>query len=145
MKKKRVWRYYCDHCGKGGCGGAAMAKHEQRCTMNPNRECGFHCDEDYIIDPPVLDDLKEIIKASKVFTAYANPVNDMVSVNLEDDEALRKELLDAAGGCPACTLAAIRQTGINLESFKYKDEVKRVFAEWRDAQDESAQYDAMYD
>lgn len=37
MKRKRVWRYYCDFCKKSGCGRAAMAWHEQRCINNPAR------------------------------------------------------------------------------------------------------------
>lgn len=34
-----MWRYYCDHCGKGGCGKGAMAKHERSCVRNPERLC----------------------------------------------------------------------------------------------------------
>ena len=35
MKTKRVLRYYCDFCGRGGCGKYAMEVHEKYCTMNP--------------------------------------------------------------------------------------------------------------
>jgi len=145
MKRKKVWRYYCDYCGKGGCGAGAMAKHERRCTKNPKRECGFHIGFCFISEPSVpLDALKVIIRNSKVYEVHVNPVDDMISVDMVDDEALRDSLLDAANGCPACVLAAIRQSGINLISFNYKEEVDRVFAEWHEQENRYVEYDAIY-
>ena len=39
MKKKKVWRYWCDFCGKGGCNKFCIAEHEKYCTRNPQRIC----------------------------------------------------------------------------------------------------------
>lgn len=43
MKTKRVNRYYCDYCKKQGGSASHISRHEKRCTMNPDRECGV-CD-----------------------------------------------------------------------------------------------------
>lgn len=82
MRSKKVWRYYCDHCNKGGCGKAAMAKHEQSCIKNPNRKCRM-CALGQL-SPLPLAELAEHIG------------------NIDD---LRR----AADGCPACMLAAAVQ------------------------------------
>jgi len=141
MKKKKVWRYYCDFCGKGGCSGGAMAKHEKRCTMNPNRECGFHMDPLNIIEETQieLDELRKLIR-------------EAVLDSQEADTELVAALLDAAYGCPACVLAAIRQENatrdeghqIHLTAFHYKEETERIFGEARERWNEEAQRDAMY-
>ena len=39
MRQKRVLRYYCDHCNKGGCSKPAMRLHESICTLNTARVC----------------------------------------------------------------------------------------------------------
>lgn len=138
MRRKKVWRYYCDFCGKGGCGAGAMTKHEKRCTMNPNRKCGFH--DEYIQEPQVsLDELRAILRNADVHS-------------LEAEETLLNELLDAAHGCPACVLAAIRQEnatrelgdGIRISGFDYHEEVKRVFSEANERSYQEAQNEACY-
>ena len=84
MKKKKVWRYWCDFCGKGGCRASAMSQHEKHCTMNPQRECRI-CKYTKQIQKP-LDEL---------VAAYSRGGID--------------ELRDAANNCPACMLAAVRK------------------------------------
>ena len=120
MKRKKVWRYYCDFCKKSGCSGGHMKEHEQHCTMNPDRTCRM-CDL------------------------------------LEEEQAETQTLVDALlnGGmkrlrthtiCPACLLAAIRQSGIfdnehfqdprriDIEdNFDYKAEKKEVMDAINDA------------
>lgn len=39
MKSKKVWRYWCDHCGKGGCRKDAIVSHEASCIKNKKRKC----------------------------------------------------------------------------------------------------------
>jgi hypothetical protein len=82
MRKAKVWRYYCDHCRKGGCSAGAMKTHEARCLRNPKRSCGF--------------------------CAIAGEAQEDVDVLVEafhggDIDRLRT----AAHGCPACMLAAV--------------------------------------
>ena len=118
---KRVLRYYCDHCKKSGCCKQAIVKHEQRCTRNPNRVCGFcmrmaEDDSDYI--PPTVQELIPLFRAS-----YPD---------------MRKRCNE----CPACTLAAIIQSGATREpdeggipphrdwsEFDFKKEVKAFWAD----------------
>lgn len=84
MRKKKVWRYYCDHCGKGGCGAHAIAKHEWGCIRNPSRTCGM-CEKAEFEEKP-MDDL----------------IASLVAGGLPG-------LRQATTGCPACMLAAIVQ------------------------------------
>jgi hypothetical protein len=39
MKVKRLLTYYCSYCKKHGHRKPDMEKHEQHCTLNPNRSC----------------------------------------------------------------------------------------------------------
>lgn len=97
MTRKQVWRYYCDHCHKGGCAAGHMAKHERGCTLNPERVCGV-CAKLGLAQTPV---------AELVAIAKAAPICE-----LQDDPrmvALLRELEEAAGPCPVCVLAALRQ------------------------------------
>jgi len=81
MKTKMRPRYYCDHCKKGSGSPSHMIRHERGCTLNPHRACG-------------------------VCKNVGPDVAALSSVALTGDIA---KLIDAADGCPACVLAAIRQ------------------------------------
>lgn len=93
MNKRLAWRYSCEFCKKSGCSGGAMAKHEKHCTLNPQRECRM-CKK-----PKPMVGLVEFAKTAK-------PGDENAKSNAA-------ALSDEAGGCPACTLAAIRQSGLN--------------------------------
>src|SRR6185437_4748886 len=82
MNRKRVWRYYCEHCRKGGCSAASIGKHERGCTRNPHRECGM-CKKARIEQRPTSE-LLAALEAGGV-----------------------EQVLSLAGGCPACVMAAI--------------------------------------
>ena len=103
MITKKVNRYYCEYCKKANCCAPAMTKHEKRCTNNPNRDCGM-CKMSEL-EQPNLVELIAIIKA------------DLDIANVESDEYTNimnkviKKLRSATEGCPACMLAAIRQSG----------------------------------
>lgn len=112
MRQAKVWRYWCDHCGKGGCGKGAAIKHEKHCTLNPLRSCRV-CG----VGPGRMLSAKTLVLGG-------------CSV---------AELREAVEGCPACMLAAVRQArgrrgrynqedGENwpAENFDYKTES----AEW---------------
>ena len=114
MKKRKVWRYTCDFCGKSNCGGGAIAKHERHCTMNPQRICRM-CAAVGEKQTPIAE-LKDAL--------WNGPVTDYYGVTQTGIEPLRI----AAHNCPACILAALRQGDdkddpINLsEDFSWKDE-----------------------
>ena len=88
MKRKPAYRYYCEYCGKSSGSGGHMARHEKYCTANPQRGCGM-CDAAGL-NPP--------------------PVSDMVAALGCGDEAGLTRVQEMCEYCPACTLAAIRQS-----------------------------------
>jgi len=131
MRTKRVNRYYCDFCKKSGCHAPSIRKHEQRCTMNPDREC----------------------KMCKLAENDQKPMSVLVAILPNPDNYLFKdedsylqfhtkfyEVLDMAmqtlrnvtNDCPACILAALRQARIPVpavQGFDYKAECKDFFDE----------------
>ena len=106
MKKKQVWRYYCDHCGKGGCGGGHIRRHEQTCTANPNRACRMCGTES-----PNMEAL-----VSRLTTAQ-------LAIDLNPWHGRMKALREATEDCPACILAAIRQSKVQQSMADGDDEV----------------------
>ena len=125
MKKVKRWRYYCDHCKKSGGSGFHMKKHEGGCTKNPNRTCGF-CDVSggFEADPKEL-----LLIVKKGVNEIEKQLFDSLAMNNNIDKVSKRvveELLDKTEGCPACTLAAIRQTEdsyyINFDYKKTKDQ-----------------------
>lgn len=86
MRQKKKWRYYCDHCKKVGGRKSSMATHEAHCTNNPNRACRVHGMLDLGDAPPVAELVTEL--------------------NAKGYRALRALAQD----CPACILAAMRQS-----------------------------------
>jgi len=86
MRQKKVWRYYCDHCKKGGCGKAAMIKHELHCIRNPVREC----------------------RMCEAGGNNPTPMPEMIALYRENGCRLQP-LREAAVGCPACMLATVVQ------------------------------------
>lgn len=95
MRRVMKWRYYCDFCGKGGASGGAMALHEKHCTMNPERECRM-CDA-----------------AERAYGEEGqHPIPDLIAVLGDGERAGMAALGELANGCPACILAAIRQSGL---------------------------------
>lgn len=100
MRTARVLRYWCDHCKKGGCQKAAIAKHEKHCVRNPDRSCRMclHVREPGEGTPPNA--------SYKPDTAALIVALEMADNGGRDGVA---ELRKAADGCPACMLAAILQ------------------------------------
>jgi hypothetical protein len=114
VKTKLVSRYYCDHCKKAGCSKHHIAKHEQACTANPDRVCGV----------------------CRVMGKKQRPISDLMSVLTGDatdetgmvQDVAYESLREACGQCPACILAAIRQSGAWHPAFDFKGEMAGVFA-----------------
>ena len=121
MKKIKRWRYYCDYCKKSGGSGGHMKNHEKSCTKNPDRECGF-CEVAGFLNNK--EKLKAIVK--KGISDFYFLDFDVQSEKFEDvQEKISEDLIDESQGCPACALAAVRQTEdselVQFDYKKYKD------------------------
>lgn len=119
MRRKKVWRYYCDFCNKGGCSAASMSRHEESCCRNPDRVCRM-CETAGIGGLTV----PELVEA------------------LADGDL--KALRAASDGCPACMLAAIIQSGIQKkddpETFIDFNFAKERDAFWKDVNEERSHW-----
>lgn len=138
MRTKKVNRYYCDFCKKSGGSAGHIVKHEKACTNNPNRVCGICAIAGYPLDmvqQPLADlmallpdqDSREVDSMGEYFEWLLQATND----------ALPK-LREATSGCPACMLAALRQSGLlSSVSFDFKKEMEsfmpKVYAAQREA------------
>jgi len=120
--------YYCDHCRKHRLMRSAMEKHELYCTMNPERTCRWS--------------LLEYMPSPRMAAAGADGTHRMrrglprwVRMFAPLEEPILKRLRDHTQGCPACMLAAVRQSGLDIfarDCFSYDEEVKRYREEERD-------------
>lgn len=111
-------RYGCDFCKKIGGSKHHMAKHEAGCTNNPNRLCSLH--------------------------QYAAPDDEaptVVQLLAALADGGYPKLVEASHGCPACKLAALRQSFVapqpgepwpqepndGRDQFDFKKEVKAMW------------------
>lgn len=95
MRKVKKWVYYCEFCKKSGRSGGHISRHEKSCTMNPDRECRM-C-------------------ATDGFGNRQRLIAELITALGKGDEIGVGELEDAANACPACMLAAIRQSGVQVK------------------------------
>ncbi len=138
MKTKKVNRYYCDFCKKSGCAAGHMHKHERRCTLNPERECGV-CGILELTDQPPVSELMALLPDPEPYRTD-DECGESFSYALANaaNEAL-PELRKAANNCPACTMAAIRQRSIPLamvEDFDFKREMESAWSELNNEREE---------
>lgn len=115
MKVKKVNRYYCDFCKKANCSSVSISRHEKHCTMNPKREC----------------------RMCKILKNKTVPMKKLLQITPTTNAT--KELLEPLRGlvdnCPACILAALRQSGCtDYTLFDYKKEVEAFWAEVNEQQ-----------
>src|ERR1700692_3216438 len=97
MLRSQCWRYKCDFCGKVGYSAGHMGKHEQGCTMNPERKCRIHAHVDLRFENPGPLPV-EHLKAHLV-------------TNGGNNDGGLDALRELAEDCPCCMFAAIRQLG----------------------------------
>lgn len=113
MRQVKKWRYYCDFCKKVNGSSFHMKRHEKNCTANPDRGCGM----------------------CELEGNQAIPMSELIESLGVGDAAGMEKLRSLCENCPACILAAIRQSGImdsssreienergSWTSFNYKDE-----------------------
>lgn len=132
MRTKRVNRYYCDFCKKSGCSAPHMKRHEERCTMNPNRTCGVCA-----MMNEGRNDEEEYAAPLAELVAMWSPLGDLDVDVLLDNKRLNEacdavlcKVREAAGNCPACILASIRQAGDAgmAFTFDFRAEMDAVWA-----------------
>jgi len=113
MQRKKVWRYYCDFCGRGMCSKIAMRNHEFGCTMNPDRVCSV---------------------CSKVGKVQTTP--SIIRNALNDGGIDAAE--EAANFCPVCVFSALRFEGVlrDYPYFELKRRLDSFLDEWRDQEQE---------
>lgn len=117
MRSKKVTRYYCDHCGKGGFFASRMTAHEAGCTKNLNRVCGI-CRTMGEAQLPLVELQAALAKDMAIAVdSYA-----MGGIDLEN-------LRTAANHCPACILFAIRHTPGVYANFDFKSELESFWKE----------------
>jgi len=156
MNKKRVWRYYCEFCKKSGCSAGHIKHHEEHCTMNPMRKCGF-CEYAGVDNVSIIDSLKalkqDIIEYKKIHPFIKSTTIDTLDWrgNHETLEMMVcysvpiNNLRDATDGCPACMLAAIRQSGMHKHiEFDFKKEKEMFWAGYNEAQSRDDKYNYLY-
>lgn len=126
MRTKLVKRRWCDFCNRAGLRAPSMARHERHCTMNPARACRT-C---RLIDGGNGTDAEGLRALIAILPSGPVPEwgNELDAFLATVDAAIPK-LREAAGGCPACMLAAIRQAGIPvpaIQGFDFKKEMAEV-------------------
>lgn len=126
MKRKMVWGYWCDYCGKFGRSGGHMKRHEARCIKNPNRHCGM-C---YAAgnSQPEMSELVALASPLGLFwtedrdeTPYYNSAEAK-----ECAKCLLPELMEAADNCPACVLAALAQNKVPAKDIGFDFEKEKT-------------------
>lgn len=154
MKRKQVWQYSCDFCKRKKLSASAISNHEKHCTMNPNRECRVckmvEDDRDADFVPVPLPSLIALLPDSSAFHEAADAYGRwdegspyfQISDKLQDAvaEAL-PALRKAAGDCPACIMAALRQAKIPVpmaEKFNFTAEMKEI---WDGINEDKANHD----
>jgi len=143
MTRKRVWRYYCEHCKKSGGSAYHLREHEKHCTGNPERECRV-CQMDRAdVDRgegeqrpmaellAVLPEPKALWwdPGSKLYRNYGQ-YEKWKAEQLADAMERLRELTQ---NCPACIFAALRQKGFHTSEagFDYKAEMDEIWKEIR--------------
>lgn len=139
MKSKRVWRYYCEFCKKANCSKPSIAKHESGCTLNPKRICKV-CG---LMEQtqPTLQALFDSLP-TRLINVPSDEEGMRFTHTLAQDEM--KRLRDAAGNCPACIMAALRQKDIPVPCAYEFDFEAEMDAIWNDFWTEKNAENEMY-
>jgi hypothetical protein len=137
MTSKTVKQYKCDFCGKKNYSASHMIKHEKRCTLNPNRECGM-CNAAEAEQPKMVDMLAVLPDPDpfKMHEIDGQPLGEDHFFYTDEldkavDEALPK-LRDICNNCPACIMSALRQKGIPApvaRNFHYEAEKRDMWSD----------------
>ena len=126
--------YYCDHCQGRRMRRDAMERHEKHCTANPTRVCRV-CDT-LGFDAAPLEELRALMPV-----VPEDPAPESYGVLTSNAQSAFPALVAAADGCPACILAALRQTRtagfIAGDTWSYKDAMAEA---WKDHDQDDGTY-----
>ena len=152
MRKRRVWRYYCDFCKKALCHHGYMVKHEKRCTMNQDRECKV-CKKEKLKGFS-LKDLKIIARNNENELKQLSEKLDYPFKVQENSKDIINEMYDFADYCPMCVFSALRQDGLLKSIYDdsgvlikegYKFSLKEELDEfWKTMREKEEYEDQMY-
>jgi hypothetical protein len=153
LKAVKRWRYYCDHCKKAGQSGGHIKKHEDACTLNPERKCRM-CPKIAEGAQASMADMLALLPDPAIFMRTITAVRyhngfewDEVPAHDEpDDEAMRAAthaalpaLRELVNHCPVCIMAALRQKKIPLPvvtDFNFTEELKSMWTDINSAEEE---------
>ena len=140
MKSKKMWRYKCDFCGKWGGSKYHMTHHECRCTMNPSRECGVCAWKQRLWGDCIQRTMVELLTVIGDRAAFIKKSDEWGDTFDEDALGIvLGKLREFTDNCPACILAAFRQSNILLYGvggFNFKSEMESVLSDLRADQGE---------
>lgn len=145
MRRKKVWRYYCDFCKKANCSGASIKKHESRCTLNPSRHCGF-CDILENGQPTNMNEAMTLLPTPDDFLVKDGYLEYYSNEFTEKAEAAMSKVRELLNDCPACILSVIRRKGIpvpSIKSFDFQKESESAWAEFNENQRHDDEYPMM--
>lgn len=120
----------CDYCKKSGGSGRHMKRHEERCTMNPDRVCRV-CNMIEAKQKPIVELLSMMPKAQD----FKDNFEGFNSALTTEANAALVRLRELAEGCPSCVMAAIRQSGIPVLMVTDFDWSKEMQSIWDDIHD----------
>lgn len=126
MRIRRVNRYYCEFCKKAGCSGFHMKRHEDSCTLNPKRICRV-CKMAQGVQQPIETLISILPTLSDDEKSAFGPLGGMASVKVN---AALVRLREVCSDCPACIMAALRQSKIPVPiatDFNWTTEMKAVW------------------
>lgn len=140
MQKKKVWRYKCDFCKKANCSAYHIGKHEIGCTNNPNRECGM-CK--LIVKYGLAENAPMPLEEARNLLPLLPDDEGALDLLMEGNgngsraDKYLEQLRQAINYCPACTLAAIRQSPTNSVAQYLQFDYKTAAASfWEDVNNE---------
>ncbi len=138
MRVKKVNRYYCDFCKKAGCSSFHMKRHEEHCTLNPNRKCRMCKAAGY--SPENISDLIKILPDPNQFIVHHSNENGEYDTEEGLEEAANAtldDLYEKTSGCPACMMAAFRQAHIPIPVVSKFDYVATCKEFWDNVHNEN--------
>ncbi len=140
MRKIKRWRYYCDFCKKAGGSGGHIAKHEKGCTLNPNRICGV-CGMLEVDQKPISQLLSVLPNGEEYLTETDHVFSYNGLPELVSD--VMPKLRELTENCPACIMAALRQSHIPVpmvESFNFTNEMASIWADINEENNRECHY-----
>ena len=124
MKTKVKTVYYCEYCGRHRLTSYSIKEHEKHCTLNPHRVCRMCGRSDLT---PLLEKYTSRFVIEKKEARYGGVALTFVWTR---GEVTIEDIQDDVEGCPACTLAILRQTGLDKYPSPIEFDYQKAQKEW---------------